>query len=129
MDTLALELALVTKQSTRKQVAIAKINHFFDTQVSNHGSKGVAAAVARMGGAMDWIALDSKIPKRAHRSHGKSGGSASVLDEWTKIRHQLVHQGQAPKIKGAEARAATDFVESVVAHIDTIALKAGASAA
>jgi hypothetical protein len=128
MDTLALELALVTKQSTRKQVAIEKINHFFDTQVSNHGSKGVAAAVSRMGEIMDWTALDSKIPQHAHRSLTKSGGAASVLDEWTTNRHQLVHQGRALKIKSVEARAAADFVELIVGHADAIALKAGASA-
>jgi hypothetical protein len=127
MDTLALELALVTRQSTRKQVAIAKINHFFDTQVSNHGSKGVAAAVSRMGETMDWTALDSTIPKHAHRSLSKTGGAACVLDQWTTNRHQLVHQGQALKIKGVEARAAADFVELVVARVDAIALKAGAS--
>ncbi len=129
MDTLPLELALLTKQSTRRQVAIAKINHFFDTQVSNLGSKGVAAAVARMGEGMDWTALDANIPKQAHRSLSKSGGAASVLDEWTTNRHQLVHQGQPLKIKAIEARGAADFVELVVAHVDTIALKAGASVA
>lgn len=128
MDTLALELALVSSQSRRRQIAFAKINHFFDTQVSNHGAKGVAAAVARMGETMDWTALDGKIPEHAHRSISKSGGAASVLDEWTANRHQLVHQGRAPKIKGVEARAAADLVERVAAHIDAVALKAGASA-
>jgi hypothetical protein len=59
--TLRLELALVTDADKRRAVARAAIQEHLANRVSNHGARGVAATVARMGEAIDWAKLDKSV--------------------------------------------------------------------
>jgi hypothetical protein len=121
IDTLPLELALLSDPADRASAAAEAIRHYLDNQVSNHGAKGVAATLGRIGAEIDWQVLDARVPEAARRSTDKQG-AAAALDAWTKRRHELVHQGKALKIKAGEARAVTDLVEIIARQVDALAI-------
>lgn len=123
IKTLPLELALVTDASKRRAVAQAAIQEHLANRVSNHGAKGVAATLARMGEAIDWAQLGSSVTPNLKLAN-VSDNPAALLDAWTLRRHQLVHQGKALKITSPAAHALVDFVGAIASVVDGIALAA-----
>lgn len=123
IDTLPIELALLAEPSERREVARTAISDHLANRVSNHGAKGVATTVGRMGKTMDWAGLDQEVPASLIVG-GVKATAPAVLDEWTKRRHRLVHQSKALKIKGDQARGLVDFVEAIARVVDRTALDA-----
>lgn len=121
--TLPLELALVTDAAKRREVAQAAIQEHLANRVSNHGAKGVASTLARMGETIDWSLLDASITPDLKLSSVKPN-PAALLDAWTQRRHQLVHHGKALKIGSPAAHALTDFVVAIAGIVDGIAVTA-----
>lgn len=123
LDTLPLELVLLSSQDDRETVIGDALRDHLTNKVSNLGAKGVVTTVERMGAQFDWTRLETKIPKSLALS-GDPKSPASVLDAWTTRRHALVHQGRALRIRISRARALVEFVETIVAEVDRIAVKA-----
>lgn len=123
VDTLALELALLTDPAERRHVAQTAIGDHIANRVSNHGAKGVAATLGRMGQTMDWSELNKRVPPSLLVS-GVKPTAPAVLDEWTERRHKLVHQSKALRIKNDQARGLVDFVEVIARAVDAVAADA-----
>lgn len=120
IDTLPMELALLTDQAERRRVAEEAVREHLANRVSNHGAKGVAATLGRMGRTMNWDALRDRLDDHLALTTDKRTPPA-LLDAWTIRRHKLVHQGVALKIKSPQARALVDFVEAVAEVVDETA--------
>jgi hypothetical protein len=112
--TLALEAALAGVGVDRKKIVSDAITDHFYNQVSNHGSKAVGAAIQRMGGSTQ--ALWDHVVRLGEES------PASNLDDWTNKRHQIVHQGQAPRINRDPARQCVQLIRRIGAAIDAVAI-------
>lgn len=125
IKTLPLELALLTDPGKRKEVAQAAIQDHLANRVSNHGAKGVATTLARMGETIEWSELDASIRDDLKLNNVKSS-PAALLDAWTQRRHALVHHGKALRIGGPAARALIRFVEDIAAVVDVRAVAAKA---
>lgn len=123
VDTLPLELALLSSQKERETYAADALRDYLSNKVSNHGAKGVAATAERMGVRFDWRKLDNKIPASLPSSKDPKH-PAGLLDAWTERRHALVHRGRALLITSPRAKALVDFVESIAAEVDQIAVGA-----
>lgn len=123
VDTLALELALLSDPAERREVARTAIVDHIANRVSNHGAKGVAATLGRMGQPMDWSGLNDKVPPCLVVA-GVKPTAPAVLDEWTNRRHKLVHQSKALRIKSEQARGLVDFVEAIAIAIDAVSVAA-----
>jgi hypothetical protein len=123
VDTLPLELALLSDQDDREAVVADALREHLLNKVSNHGAKGVAATVERMGARFDWASLEKKIPASLPLSKDPTS-PAGVLDAWTERRHALVHRGRALLITSPRARALVKFVESIAVEVDRIAVEA-----
>jgi hypothetical protein len=123
IKTLPLELALVTDAAKRREVAQAAIQDHLANRVSNHGAKGVATTLGRMGETIDWSKLDKSVTP-ALKIKGMKHNPAALLDAWTQRRHKLVHQGKALKVGSPEAHALVDFVVAIAAAVDDVAVGA-----
>ena len=123
IKTLPLELALVTDAGKRREAAQRAIQEHLANRVSNHGAKGVAATLARMGEVIDWARLNGSVTPKLKLS-GVSDNPAALLDAWTLRRHQLVHHGKALKIMSPAAHALVDFVIAIAAEVDRLAVTA-----
>lgn len=123
IKTLPLELALVTDATKRREAAQAAIQEHLANRVSNHGAKGVAATVGRMGETIDWSLLDMSITPHLKLASVRDN-PAALLDAWTQRRHQLVHHGKALKIGSPAAHALADFVVEIARIVDGIAVSA-----
>jgi hypothetical protein len=123
IKTLPLELALVTDAERRRDVAKAAIQDHLVNRVSNHGAKGVAATLTRMGESIDWSKLDSAVTPNLKLANVRDK-PAALLDAWTTRRHQLVHHGKALRIGSPAAKALVDFVEAIAAVVDEQAVTA-----
>jgi hypothetical protein len=123
VDTLPLELALLSDQDDREIVVADALRDHLSNKVSNHGAKGVAATVERMGTRFDWSRLEKKIPASLAFSKD-STNPAGLLDAWTERRHTLVHRGRALLITNPRARALVKFVESIGEEVDRVAVDA-----
>jgi hypothetical protein len=123
VDTLPLELALLSSQKERETYIAEALRDHLSNKVSNHGAKGVAATAERMGARFDWSKLDKKIPASLPFSKDPRH-PAGLLDAWTERRHALVHRGRALLITSPRARALVKFVESIAAEVDRIAVDA-----
>jgi len=113
--TLALEAALAGEDIDRHAIVRDAITNHFYNEVSNHGSKAVAAAIQRMGGSTQ--ALWQRVQGLGE------GTPAADLDEWTDKRHAIVHQGQAPVINRDPARRCVTLIVRVGLAIDEVAMK------
>lgn len=122
IDTLPLELAMTSDPATRRKVATEAITEHLANRVSNHGSKGVAATLGRMGATIDWNAI--QLPPNSDLCASANDGCAKALDDWTESRHQLVHQGKAVSVNSNQARGLIDFVQAIAAQVDAQALAA-----
>lgn len=123
VDTLPLELALLSDQDDREAVVADALRDHLTNKVSNHGARGVVSTVERMGAKFDWARLENKIPAWLALS-GDPASPAGLLDAWTVRRHALVHQGRALRIKSPRARALVTFVESIAEEVDRLAVDA-----
>ena len=123
VDTLPLELALLSDQDDREALISDVLRDHLSNKVSNHGAKGVAATVERMGARFDWTDLESKIPASLGFSKDPTS-AAGLLDAWTDRRHALVHRGRALLIMSPRAKALVSFVESLAEEVDRIAIDA-----
>jgi hypothetical protein len=76
-----------------------------------HGARAVAATAARVGYKQGeiWTALADvvKLPK-----------AAADLDDWTDVRHRIVHRGEKPRTPRAQARRLVELVRSIALTID-----------
>jgi hypothetical protein len=127
VDTLPLELALLTDQDDREALIADVLRDHLTNKVSNHGAKGVVSTVERMGARFDWSCLDGKIPESL--AFAKDPESApGLIDAWTERRHSLVHRGRTLVISSARAKALVSFVEAIAAEVDRIAVAAIATA-
>lgn len=122
IPTLPFELALTNDRDERLQIAQDAIGEHLSNRVSNHGAKGVASTLGRLGAAVDWEAVPL-APASSLRTTTTTS-CADVLDRWTDMRHQLVHQGKAIKVNAEQARELIDFVDAIVQHVDKQALAA-----
>ncbi len=113
VPTLAVEVALVGKQTERLGYIQRAVADYFHNTVSNHGSTAVSATLLRIGGNPSdlWSALT------------EAGGPDPrlQLDTWTEKRHQIVHQGQKPTVHRPQAQSFIDFAVSLVRRLDEIA--------
>lgn len=123
IKTLPLELALVTDATKRRGVAQTAIQEHLANRVSNHGAKGVAGTLGRMGETIDWSKLDKGITPDLKLKSVKDS-PAALLDAWTQRRHQLVHQGKALNISSPSAHALVDFVVAIANVVDDLAVPA-----
>jgi hypothetical protein len=123
VDTLPLELALLSDQDDREVLVSDVLRDHLSNKVSNHGAKGVSTTVERMGARLEWARLDTEIPvSLAFAKDPKS--AAGLLDAWTDRRHALVHRGRALVISSPRAKALVTFVESIGQEVDRIAVDA-----
>jgi hypothetical protein len=113
LPTLSLEVALLASQADRVARIHQSISDYFQNSVSNHGSKAVSATLQRIG----------QKPADLWSSLGSLGypNSMENLDNWTKIRHQIVHQGQRPTVRRPDARTFLEFISKLVDRIDQMA--------
>lgn len=95
--TAALEIAVLRDQIDRKRRLQEIIAEYFHTKVSHHGSKAVSQSLVRLGSRPEkfWEGLledwrDKDSPSR-------------YLDNWTTLRHEIVHQGKAPSVRRPDA--------------------------
>jgi RiboL-PSP-HEPN len=122
IPTLPFELALTSDQDERLRLAQTAISEHLATAVSNHGAKGVAGTLGRIGATVDWEAI--KLSDKSTLRTTSTRTCAAVLDRWTDMRHQLVHQGKAIPVNAEQARELIDFVQAIVEHVDRQALAA-----
>jgi hypothetical protein len=123
VETLPLELALLPEGIDREAVVSDVLRDHLSTKVSNHGAKGVAATLERMGARMDWGALEARIPPGlGYSSDPKT--PAGLLDAWTERRHALVHRGRAILVTSPKAQALVSFVEAIAEYVDATAVRA-----
>jgi hypothetical protein len=123
LDTLPLELALLSDQDDREAVVGDALRDHLTNKVSNHGAKGVVATAERMGAQFDWTRIENRIPASLALSNDPPS-PAGLLDAWTTRRHALVHQGRALRISSPRARALVEFVEAIVEEVDRLAVHA-----
>lgn len=113
IPTLSLEVALLATQGERiTRIREAIVDHFH-SNVSSQGSKAVAAAVQRTG----------RPPADLWNALGGAGypDAAGRLDDWTEIRHQIVHRGQSPQVRRPQARGFIDLAIAMVDRVDAYA--------
>ena len=122
IDTLPFELALTSDPDERRALATEAITEHLANRVSNHGAKGIAATMERLGARIDWDAIPLPPSSKLRASPRQS--CAEVLDRWTVARHQLVHQGKAVSVGQVQARELIDFVQAIADHVDAEALAA-----
>lgn len=118
IDTLPLELALVTDPRQRSRIARERIADYLSNRVSNHGPKGVVTTLERMGCAVDWSAI--VVPQDLVTKTAKDPPAA--LEEWTGKRHQLVHQGREIQVVRKKAGGLLDLVDAIAHMVDAAAL-------
>jgi hypothetical protein len=113
IPTLALEIALLPTQKERLTRLQESIASYFTNQTSNHGARAVSETVNRIGARANdlWSAMGS-------RGFDDPQG---VLDRWTLVRHQVVHQGGRPKVGRPDARTFLAMVTALVEEVDRIA--------
>lgn len=121
IDTLALELALTTDPAQRRVVAQEAISDHLANRVSNHGPKGVAATMGRLGTEIDFDAID--MSRFGPLTTTERNRAADVLQWWTDRRHALVHRGSAIQVNMEQSSALIDFVEALADHVDSQALR------
>jgi hypothetical protein len=115
LPTLALEVALIPDSADRlERVRGAIVGHFQDN-VSNLGSKAVSAAVLRMGKrpAQLWDSISESYPR-----------AADELDNWTEVRHKIVHRGQKPRVWRPQARDLIQLIQAIANRLDELAFQA-----
>lgn len=120
IPTLPFELALATDRSKRLEIAQQAITAHLTSNVSNLESKGVVNTLERIGAKVDWDAISPPATSRLRESPSES--CASVLDRWTRVRHQLVHQGGEVDVAAEQAREIIGFIDRIAEHVDQHAL-------
>jgi hypothetical protein len=116
IPTLSLELALLEKKEERIGRIQESITNHFLNNVSNHGSKAVAAVLQR---------FEAK-PRDCWQDLSNQGfkNPAAELDKWTNIRHEIVHEGKKAVVRRDQARKFIELARAVVKRIDDYAVKA-----
>lgn len=127
VDTLPLELAILTDQAAREDLIGDALRDHLTSKVSNHGARGVAGTVERMGRKMDWSRLAASVPTALGYQTDPTS-PAGLLDAWTDRRHKLVHRGTPLLITSVRARALVKFVAAIVEEVDAQATAAIAEA-
>ncbi len=108
---------LTTQQQGTDQIQQAFTQHFH-AHVSNHGPNAVSATITRLGGDSNRISatIDSAWPK-----------SRKLLQDWTDVRHRIVHQGKSEQIRRPNAEDCIKLILKIVVAVDSESLKASAS--
>jgi hypothetical protein len=115
VPTLSLEVALLpTREERITHIHDAILEHF-RTNVSNHGSKAVSAAVLRMERRPTDFWADIE------RTHEDAPGE---LDHWTDVRHEIVHLGKKSRVRRPHARDFIDLVKDIAGTLDSYAVAA-----
>ena len=113
LPTLAIELSVLATNPERIRRLQESVADHFHNRVSQHGSKAVAASLARIGGDVTsvWSHLENK---------GKNK-PAKYLDDWTDKRHQIVHQGKKLTVHRTTADKFKDFAIALIQRVDSLA--------
>jgi len=109
---LALEVALLDTRQLRLARIHDSIVEYFENQTSQLGAKGVSATVSRLGG--DPADVWSVLVQQGHTDPQKT------LDQWTDVRHQIVHQGKTPRVWRPHARSFIGFAKDLVQCVDVV---------
>jgi HEPN superfamily RiboL-PSP-like protein len=109
LPALALEVVLMTTAGERKTRVYESVVDHFHNNVSNHGAKAVSRFVERIGRKPTefWAEMDQYWEE-----------PAGVLDFYTMVRHEIVHQGQSPQVNRAEAEVFIEMVADLVLTLD-----------
>lgn len=112
IPSLALEVALLDTQPARLSRIHDSIVEYFQNQTSQFGARGVSATITRLGGnpADVW----STLVKQGHSN------PQQLLDRWTDVRHEIVHQGKKSRVWRPHARVFINFAKDMVARIDSV---------
>ena len=117
IDTLPFELALTSDSDERRRLAQEAISEHLTNRVSNHGAKGVAGTLGRLGCTdFNWDVVDMTPFPTLRTSANR--GAAQVLDIWTENRHKIIHQGVAVVVKAEQSRELITFVKALARHVD-----------
>jgi hypothetical protein len=128
IETLPFELALTTDPDERQRLAREAVSEHLTNRVSNHGAKGVAATLGRLGcEGFDWGVVDMAALPVLRTAANR--GPAEVLDIWTENRHRIIHQGIAVVVRADQARELIEFVEALARHVDAEAETAASAPA
>jgi hypothetical protein len=122
IDTLPLELALTSDADERSKLAQRAITEHLTNKVSNHGAAGVATTLGRLGASIEWDKI--VLPNNSSLKASSNQTCPAVLDRWTRIRHNLVHQGKSETVRAEQARDLIAFVEAIADHVDAQAIAA-----
>lgn len=102
---LAIEVALLPAANDRLAYVQNVVVDHFQTGVSAHGSKAVARIVEM---------LDGSTAKVWQDVSGKGFvNPAKALDDWTVIRHSIVHRGDRPKLRRERATVCIDLIAAI----------------
>jgi len=103
---LALEVVLMATAEERRGRMYETVVDHFHNNVSNHGSRAVSRFVERVG---------KKPPDFWSDLNQTWIDPPGVLDYYTDLRHEIVHQGRSPSVTRPEAKKfiqmLTDFIE------------------
>ncbi len=110
LPTLAIETALLPEGADRLAYVRSAIVEHFQTAVSAHGSKAVARTLQMVDAntANVWSSVSSN----------GSSDPAKKLDDWTDIRHRIVHRGERPRTHRVRARECLDLIAAIVDAIE-----------
>jgi hypothetical protein len=117
----AFELALTTDPAQRRLAAQQAISEHLSNRISNHGPKGLAASLSRLGAEFDFSTVDVTRFSALQTSERKS--AADVLQWWTDRRHALVHRGSAIQVNMEQSRSLLDFVQMLADLVDAKAVE------
>jgi hypothetical protein len=110
--TLALEAAMAAPGVDRLELVRSVITEYFHGR-SNHGAKAVVNVVELMDGSTQrlWDRTKALGEERA----------AADLDDWTDMRHRIVHRGEAPSVRRPAGRRCVLLVEHLGIAINEVA--------
>jgi hypothetical protein len=127
IDTLPFELALTSDPDERRRLAQESISEHLTNRVSNHGAKGIAGTLARLGcNDFSWDAIDMMAFPTLRTTANRN--AAQVLDIWTDNRHKIIHQGIAVVVRAEQSRELMAFTEALASHVEAEPEKALADA-
>lgn len=112
IPALALEVAFLDTQASRMARIHKSIVEYFQNQTSQFGAKGVSATITRLGGNPEDVW--SVLIQQGHHD------PQQLLDRWTDVRHQIVHQGKKPRVWRPHARNFIQFAEALVQRVDSV---------
>ena len=114
VKSLALEVAFVEDHQSRLDALQRAITNYFEERISNHGWKAVTATVQRVGG--DVSAFRARLVNVGYAE------PQTLLEEYTTLRHDVVHRGMSPPCRRPYAEGCLAFIQAVADKIDEAAV-------